>query len=648
MMRVNKIGCIVLLLVASITTKAQTDEIRPGENLVVEGIPKIPASLAQDVARYGEFRSARREVWHPVRREMLISTRFGDTEQLHLVKSPGGARTQLTFPPERSQLGTFEPINGNYFLYFKDVGGNERYQIYRYDLATRVNTLITDGQSRNAIGGWSNGGQWFAYRSTKRNGKNMDIWVLNPAKAGTDRLLLQVSSGRWALRDWSPDDRQLLVIEYLSGNESRLWLVDSATGEKISVTPKAEREKILYAWAKFSKDGKGIYVLTDSGSEFQRIGYINLATGQFSFLMSKINWDVEQFDLSPDGRTLAFTTNEDGVSVLHLLDARSYKDTIVKDMPVGIISDLEWHKNGLDLGFSLESTRSPSDAWSYNIKNRKLERWTYSEVAGLDTETLPEPQLVRWKSFDGRLISGFLYLPPARFSGKRPVMIRIHGGPVAQSRPGFLGRISYYLNEMGIALLFPNVRGSEGYGKTFSTLDNGLLREAAYKDIGALLDWIQTRPELDANRVMVTGTSYGGHMTLAVAANYSERIRCALDIVGPSNLVTFLERAGEPDRAAFREEYGNEQDVEMREFLERIAPLRRAAKITKPLFVVAGSNDSRVPVTESEQIVAEVKKNGTPVWYLLAKDEGHGFSKKSNQDFLFYSAVSFASQYLLK
>jgi dipeptidyl aminopeptidase/acylaminoacyl peptidase len=645
-MRSNRGVCVVLLLAAF--ASAQTNEIIPPENFVVEGIPRIPPSLVAHVARYSEFRSARREVWHPVRREMLISTRFGDTEQLHLVKSPGATRTQLTFPPERSQLGTFAPKDGNYFLYFKDVGGNERYQIYRYDLATKANTLITDGQSRNAAGAWSNDGEWFAYRSTRRNGKNMDIWVINPANPETNRLLFQVSTGRWGIRDWSPDDRQILMIEYVSDNDSRLWTVDSATGEKTPVTPKVEQEKILYNWAKFSRDGKGIYVLTDSGSEFQRIGYIDLTTRQFTFLTSQINWDVEQFDLSSDGKTLAFTTNEDGISVLHLLDARSHKDTIIKDMPVGIISDLEWHKNGQDLGFSLESTRSPSDAYSYNVKNRKLERWTYSEVAGLNTDALPEPQLVRWKGFDGRVVSGFLYLPPARFTGKRPVMIRIHGGPVAQSRPGFLGRINYYLNEMGIALFFPNVRGSEGYGKTFSTLDNGLLREGAYKDIGALLDWIQTRPELDANRIMVTGTSYGGHMTLAVAANYPNRIRCALDIVGPSSLVTFLDKTEESDRASFRDEYGNEQDTETREFLERIAPLSQAAKITKPLFVVAGKNDPRVAVTESEQIVAKVRENGTPVWYLLAKDEGHGFAKKGNQDFLFYAAVEFASEYLLK
>ena len=440
----------------------------------------------------------------------------------------------------------------------------------------------------------------------------------------------------------------MLVIEFVSDKESHLWLVDSATGEKKLIGPKGGKENILYSWTKFGKDGRGVYVLADSGSEYQRIAYIDLSTDQLTNLTTQISWDVEQFDLSPDGRTIAFTTNEDGISALHLFDKQSRKESSTPGMPVGIISDLEWHKNGRDLGFSLESTRAPSDAYSYNVKDHKLERWTYSEVAGLDTDTLPEPQLVRWKSFDGRSISGFLYLPPARFTGKRSVMIRIHGGPVAQSRPGFLGRISYYLNEMGIALLFPNVRGSEGYGKRFSALDNGSLREGAYKDIGALLDWIQTRHELDANRIMVTGISYGGHMTLAVAAYYPDRIRCALDIVGPSNLVTFIESAQEFDRATFREEYGDERDPKTREFLERIAPLNQATKITRPLFVVAGKNDPRVAVTESEQIVARVRKNDTPVWYLLAKDEGHGFEKKGNQDFVFYAAVLFASEYLLK
>ncbi len=241
-----------------------------------------------------------------------------------------------------------------------------------------------------------------------------------------------------------------------------------------------------------------------------------------------------------------------------------------------------------------------------------------------------------------------LYKPPARFTGKRPVVVVIHGGPEGQSLPYFLGRQNYLLNELGIALIFPNVRGSTGFGKTFTMLDNGFLREDTYKDINTLFDWIGTQPELDASRIGVTGGSYGGHMTLAISTFYSDRIRCSVDIVGMSNLVTFLEHNESYRRDLRRVEYGDERDPKMREFLERIAPMNNIEKIKKPMLVVAGKNDPRVPVSESDQIVAALKKSGTPVWYIMAKDEGHGYQKKANQDYQFYATVEFLEEYLLK
>ena len=256
--------------------------------------------------------------------------------------------------------------------------------------------------------------------------------------------------------------------------------------------------------------------------------------------------------------------------------------------------------------------------------------------------------MVRWKSFDGKTISGFLYRPAQKFTGKRPVIIDIHGGPESQFRPVFLGRQNYYLNELGAAILFPNVRGSSGYGKSFLKLDNGFLREDSVKDIGALLDWIATQPDLDASRVMVTGGSYGGYMSLAAATTYSDRIQGAIDIVGISNFVSFLERTEGYRRDLRRVEYGDERDPKMREFLLKISPLNNADKIKKPLFVIHGKNDPRVPLNEAEQMVATVRKSSTPVWYLMAKDEGHGFAKKPNADFQFYSTVQFVKTYLLK
>jgi dipeptidyl aminopeptidase/acylaminoacyl peptidase len=627
---------------------AQNSVLVPADNLVTEGITPIPASLVEDVRRYTEFRAATLSSWHPTRREMLISTRFGDTNQIHLVKFPGGDRRQITFFPERAGGASYQPITGDYFIFNRDVGGNEFFQLYRFDVKDGAITLLTDGKSRNTGGTWSHAGDRLIYSSTRRNGRDTDQYIINPADPKTDRMLLQVDSGGWGVGDWSPDDKKALLSEFVSANESYLWIVDVATGEKTLFTPKGGATKISYSGAAFSKDGRGIYATTDKDSEFQRLAYIDLQTKQHTYLTDQIKWDVDDFVLSEDGRTIAFVTNEDGISRLHLLDTKTRKERPVPNLPVGVIGGLEWHKNSRDLGFNMNSARSPADVYSLDTRTGKLERWTESETGGLNTSQFSEAELVRWKSFDDRMISGFLYMPPARFSGPRPVIINIHGGPEGQSQPSFLGRTNYYLNELGVAFIYPNVRGSTGYGKTFLKLDNGFLREDSYKDIGALLDWIKTQPRLDASRVAVVGGSYGGHMAFAVATRYNDRIRATQPVVGISNLVSFLERTESYRRDLRRAEYGDERDPKMREFMLRTAPLNNARNITKPIFIVAGGNDPRVPLNEAEQMAKTVRQNGGPVWYLMAKDEGHGFVKKKNQDFQFYATVMFLREYLLK
>lgn len=632
---------LMIILLSSRLIAAQTGEIVPGDNLIAEGIPQIPASLAEEVGRY-QFRAATLLSWHPTKREMLIRTRFGDTGQVHLVKSPGGARTQLTFFADSVATGSYQPKKADYFLFSKDSGGNGLVQIYRYDLGSGDITLLTDGKSRNVDGISSNAGDKIVYRSTRRNGRDRDLYILAPSIPKSDRLLAQLEGGSWFPVDWSPDDRKLLVIESVSVNERYLWLFDALTGEKTPITPKNGNEKISYDGGQFSKDGKGIYVTTDRDSEFQRLAYIDIASKQYTFLTDHIKWNVEQFALSPDGKIIAFVTNEDGVSILRLLDTVNGKEKATPKLPIGVISAIQWHANATEFGFVLESARFPADVYSLDVKTKKVERWTYSETGGINTENFVEPELVRWKSFDDRVISGFLYQPPSRFTGRRPVIIDIHGGPELQSRPGFLRGDNYYLNELGIALLFPNIRGSSGYGKTFLTLDNGLLRENAYKDIGALLNWIKTRSDLDADRIMVQGVSYGAGVTLAVATRYNDLIRCSWAGAPTSNIATLLNNR--PDR---RPEYGDERDPNMRAFFERIAPLNNAPKITKPLFILVGQNDPITPPSESEQMVATVRKNGSTLWYLKAKDEGHGFTKKRNLDFAFYATILFVKEYLL-
>jgi dipeptidyl aminopeptidase/acylaminoacyl peptidase len=627
---------------------AQSDEVVPNENLVVEGVPKIPASLAQTVGRYSEFRAASFTSWSPDRREMLILTRFGDTAQVHLVKAPGGARTQLTFFADRVANAICPPVSGNSFVFMKDVGGGEFFQLYRYDIATGDITLLTDGKSRNIDPRWSYQGDRIAYGSTRRNGNDVDIWQENVNNPGSSRMVAQMEGGGWSVSDWSPDGKQLLVINDISAAESYVWLVDVASGKKELLTPKSGAETVRYSNARFSKDGKGVYLTSDQDSEFQRLVEMELSARKVAVLTPALNWDVEDLDLSRDGRWIAFEANEDGISILHVLDTKTNKEVAVPKLPVGVIRGIEWRNNSREIAFSLSTASQPYDAYSVDMASGKIDRWTFSETGGLNTSGFAQPQLIHWRSWDQRSISAFLYKPGANFSGKRPVIINIHGGPEGQERPDFLGRDDYFLNELGIAMIYPNVRGSTGYGKTFQKLDNGFLREGSYKDINSLLDWIQTQPDLDASKVMITGGSYGGFMTLAVATNYNDRICCSVDVVGPSNLVTFLEHTSGYRQDLRRVEYGDERDPKMREFLERIAPANNAKNITKPLFVIAGQNDPRVPASESAQMVQVVRKNGTPVWWLLAKDEGHGFGKKKNRDYQFYATVEFVKEYLLK
>ncbi|HEY6952565.1 MAG TPA: prolyl oligopeptidase family serine peptidase [Bacteroidota bacterium] len=622
--------------------------IVPGDNLVIDGIPPIPAGIAEQVGRYTEFRSASLESWNPKAKQMLITTRFGDVPQLHYIKFPGGARTQLTFFPERVLGGTFPPTRNDYILFVKDVGGGEWYQLYRYDMASGAITLLTDGKSRNMPGAWSANGDRLVYSSTKRNGKDYDFYIMDPRNPSGERMLAQLDKGEaWGTLDWSRDGKTILAMEEVSANESYLWLINASTGAKSRLTEKG-KEQVAYSGGKFSPDGKSIYTTTDKESEFMRLASVDLATKKHTYLTSHIKWDVSSFDLSRDGNRLAYVTNEDGIGVLHVMDTGTRKDLPMPQLPVGQVFGILWHEDNVHLGFNISSAHSTADVYSLNIATGEVERWTTSETGGLNTEHFPGPELVKWKTFDGKMISGFLYRPPATFKGKRPVIVNIHGGPEGQFTPGFLGRTNYYLNEMGIAAIFPNTRGSSGYGKTFLKLDNGFLREDSYKDLDALLDWIKTQPGLDGDRIMVTGGSYGGHATLAVASRYAGKIRCAVDVVGMSNLVTFLEHTEPYRRDLRRVEYGDERDPKMREFLEKIAPMNNAAKITKPLFVVQGKNDPRVPASEADQIVATLKQQKTPVWYLTAKDEGHGFAKKKNADFQFYATIAFIQEYLLK
>lgn len=642
------IGAYLLLFGSFCLAQTSSDPpaLTPAENLILDGMPAIPGSIPERANRYTESRAATVFAWHPQRREMLIGTRFADTVQVHEVRRPGGARTQLTFFPDRVSGALYHPHAGDYFVFSKDIGGGEWYQLFRHDGGSGETTLLTDGKSRNEGFVWSNRGDRLAYASTRRNRADLDFYSMDPADKSSDRLLAQNQGGGWEIVDWSPDDQTLLAMESISVNESYLWLVKAADGRKTALTLKGG-EKVAYTPIGFSADGKSIFVTSDRDNEFQRIARITLATSQPEYL-TQDHWDVEGAALSHNRQLLAYVVNENGVSRLRLLDLVSGKERSLPETPKGIISGLVWHENNRDLAFSVNSARSPLDAYSIDIEAGQLDRWTTSETGGLNPQNFVEPELVKWTSLDGLEISGWLYLPPpAKFPGQRPVIVNIHGGPEGQARPIYQNRNNYFLNEMGLAILYPNVRGSTGYGKTYVALDNGFKREGAYQDIEALLHWVKHQPKLDGDRILVTGGSYGGHMTLATATRYNDLITCSVDIVGMSSLVTFLEHTESYRRDLRRVEYGDEREPEMRAFLERIAPMNHVQDLKKPIFIVAGVNDPRVPKSEADQMVAALRRQGTPFWYLAAKDEGHGFAKKKNADFQFYATILFAQTYLV-
>jgi dipeptidyl aminopeptidase/acylaminoacyl peptidase len=617
------------------------------ESMLTEGLPAIPSVIAAEVKDYTEFRNAGIVSWHPLHREMLISTRFANSNQLHEVKVPGGMRRQLTFFDEPVFGATYEPNKGEYFVFARDSGGNEFTQLYRYDVKDRKVTLLTDGKrSQNGSVEWNKKGDLVAYSSTRRNGKDRDIYLMDPLDSSTDRMASENDGGGWGVAAWSPDGTQLLLQEGISVNESRLYLLDLGSRKKSRILP-LQDERTTFRGVGFTADGKSIYIVTNQGSEFNRLGVYHLAQKKLSILTEAIPWDVDNARLSKDRSRLAFVTNENGLSRLYILNTGNQKYTAVSGVPQGVIGGLDWHANSLTLGFTLGGYNSAGDVYEYDVKTAKIIRWTESETGGMNPASLREPELISWTTFDGKVISGYLYWASPGFNGPRPVIISIHGGPEAQARPVFQGRWNYFLDELGVSLLFPNVRGSSGYGKTFLDLDNGMQREASVKDIGALLDWIGKRPDFDKERIMVAGGSYGGYMSLAVSFHYSDRIRCSLDNVGISNFNTFMKNTEAYRRDLRRVEYGDERDPAVAEFFEKIAPLNHADKIRKPIFIIQGGNDPRVPASEAMQMKDKIKAGGGTVWFLMAKDEGHGFRKKINVDYQFYATVAFVKKYLL-
>lgn len=650
------------------TPDARSEQTAPGApaagvvavpgNVRAQGLPAIPASLPDALLPYGASRRALLLGWHPLRREILIWTTFGNVGQIHSVAGPGMDRRQLTFfregvpaPSPQSAGAWYEP-GGTYFVFPRDTGGGaETMQLFRYDLATRQATLLTDGKSRNGTPAWAHRSRLIAFDSSARgghNGADRDLYVMDPMAPGSGRLVAELD-GTWSVGEWSPDDREILAVHSPAQGEQHLWRVNAGTGAKSPLTD--PHEYAIWRFPQYSPDGRFVYALSNRSSEFLRLWRCDLATASWT-LMTGEDEGLESYSLSPDGRTLAVVYDSMAGSRVELRDARTLALRATPAMPRGQLVDApQWRPGGAEVAFTFWSPHVFGDVYSVDARTGAVTRWTESEVGTFDPNSLPDPEIVHWKSFDGLSLSGVLYRPPARFKGPRPVMLSIHGGPAgpaARERPRYQGRSAYFLNELGVAILYPNVRGSYGSGKAFSKLDDGIRREDTVRDIGALLDWIALQPTLDKSRVMVTGVSYGGFMTYAVAEAYGDRLRCAFAASGISDFITYFRNTDSTRVEDRRAEYGDERIPEIREFLTRISPLTQASKLRIPLLIAHGQKDSRVPVEQAEAMAASARANGAPVWLTIYTDEGHLLpTTRANNDFLFYTWIRFVQEYLL-
>jgi dipeptidyl aminopeptidase/acylaminoacyl peptidase len=650
----------ICLTMLAISSAALADVMRTetnNGNLVMEDIPEIPRAVVADLNRYQNVRSAGFLDWTEDGSGIFVSTRFGDVAQIHRVDHAGGARRQITFFDEPIG-GLQRQPHGSKMVFTMDAGGSEFTQVFLLDPEGGADAvMLTDGESRNGSVAWDHTGERIAYQSTRRNGASNDVWMMDVKSPGTARMVLESPDGTyWAATDFSPDNKSLLIINYVGNADSRIHLLDIDSGDLRLLAGNPENPSSNFPFA-FDRKGTGFLYITDVMGDFQQLAWQSFDEGAEPVIVTgDIPWNVETGAISEDRTRGAFSVNVDGLSRIYLLDMVSREFSPVSVIPTGLVGGMEFSPDGRRLGLTLNTSKTPSDSFVLELGDGALEygdlvRWTNSEVGGLDTESFIEPELVHYPTFDSgqggpKEIPAWVYKPAGQ--GPHPVIIAIHGGPESQARPSFSSTYQMWLRKLGAAVIRPNVRGSSGYGKHYMSLDNGFKREDSVKDIGALLDWVATQPDLDENRVAVFGGSYGGYMVLASAVHYSKRLQAAVDIVGISNFVTFLENTQDYRRDLRRAEYGDEREPAMRAHLESISPLTHVDRIKVPMLVVQGQNDPRVPVTEAIQVVEALRAQGQPVWYMNAMNEGHGYRKKENRDVYQQASMMFLQEFLIK
>jgi dipeptidyl aminopeptidase/acylaminoacyl peptidase len=617
-------------------------------------VPPVPADLEERVHAFLCGREARLLGWSP-QGALLIATRFGETEQLHLVRTPGGERRQLTFFRDPVRVAAFSPDPQHGALAFlRDVDGDENLQLFLMRAEDPAPRLLTDGKSQNLAPVWSNTGRALAFSTTARDGKSLDIDLVEPNSGALPRLLVASDGAAWTPLDWSPDDSELLVLKEVSSRESHLYLVDVDSGKKreldagstvarsVGAAPKRKAAAATalaaasISAARFARDGQGAYVITDRDAEFRQLWFVNFFTNQRTLVSGHHAGDVKRVAISRDGHYLAYVVEDGDADRIELVDLNSHQDLTPPHLPApGIVDALAFDPAGGRLAFDLAATASPRDAYVLDVATNRLEAWTESEAGTVDVSKFTVPRDALVPSFDrdgerAREIPTSVYEPAG--PAAHPVVILLRGAAHAEFRPSFDPQIQFLAGE-GYAVIAPKLRGAAGFGKSYAALGMGRAREDAIKDLGAVIVWIRAQSGLDSNRVVVAGAdSYGGFLALAALAYYGDRLRGAIDAGGIADFVSLLADSSGYRQDRLRQEFGDERDADVRQYLRRIAPATNAERLVKPLFIAHGRHDGVVPASQSEQLFDRLRARDPAPWYWVATGDGSVLTRQSDRE----------------
>ncbi|MGE8207160.1 alpha/beta fold hydrolase [Heyndrickxia sp. NPDC080065] len=587
------------------------------------------------VKQYLHVRTAEHPVYSPCGEKISFITNYTGLPQVWELKHDESWPAQISFTEERIIFVQYIS-KSNLRIIGMDVGVNEKQQLFLLDDRGELTPLTNSPEHIHHYGGSSPDGKWIAWSSNRRHPAFFDLYIQN-----LDTLEIQkvfTGDGLFEVIKWHPSGNWLLIKKINTNLDNDLGLLQLATGEVKWLT--VHEGEAIFESPHFSEDGKKLYLLSNKDCEFTGLAVIELSTNNFSWLDQR-EWDLEGLSTSHNKKLLAYTVNEGGISkgvVFNLQENTIY----TWKTPIGVITEITFSPDDKKLAYVFNSPTLPSDIWELHLTSSLLKRITFVSRSPIIENLLIEPELIEFSSFDKLKIPAFFYKPKTA-ADNVPVVIFVHGGPESQIRAVYNPFLQYFLNR-GYAVCTPNVRGSTGYGKKYTHLDDVRKRMDSVKDLTYLVEWLKSNGNADPEKIAIMGRSYGGFMVLAAVTHYPELWAAAIDIVGISSFKTFLEKTS-PWRRKLREaEYGSiEQDSE---FFAQIDPIHHTDKIQAPLMVLHGANDPRVPIEETEQIVNELRERNHPVQYIRFEDEGHFFVKLQNNITAYTSVADFLDQYI--